>query len=275
MAEEEKLYILKNSDKYKITKDGKIWNEEKQIFIKPRVCNGYNNVQLYGLTYAVHRLVAETFIPNPENKPQVSHINNDKLDNRVENLKWCTQKEICTAHNKETSHKRKVIQIDENGTRINSYNSLKEAGTAIGLSASAISKAVAKINETAGGYVWEYEDASHSKDKVNLKKAKQIYDYEKYSIFPDGRVYNNVREKFVKPVKNDAGYCYVTISNCGNKKNYYVHRIVADHFIKNTDKSKTQVNHKNKQRDDNRIENLEWVTVSENNIHAKSKVLNL
>lgn len=55
--------------------------------------DGYLKVTVAYKSYRVHRLVAETFIPNPKNKPQIDHLNRNPLDNRVENLSWCTPSE--------------------------------------------------------------------------------------------------------------------------------------------------------------------------------------
>tara|TARA_R110000822_G_scaffold186046_2_gene325178 strand:- start:32 stop:466 length:435 start_codon:yes stop_codon:yes gene_type:complete len=76
---------------YIVHSNGHIYSVRSKKFLKPQRTNwGYCIVKLYGKFISVHTIVAKTFIPNPNNLPQVNHKNLDKTDNRVENLEWIT-----------------------------------------------------------------------------------------------------------------------------------------------------------------------------------------
>lgn len=80
------------------------------------VGSGYKEVQLcvggvIGRVY-VHRLVIEAFIPNPDDLPEIDHINGDKADNRASNLRWCTHSQNCSYRSPRRNVNRPVVQLD-------------------------------------------------------------------------------------------------------------------------------------------------------------------
>lgn len=96
-----------------------------------------------------------------------------------------------------------------------------------------------------------------------METFKKIENFENYSISDFGRVRNDKTGKFLKPYQKENGYLQIQMGR--KTMPQYVHRLVAKAFIPN-DEEKPQVNHKNGDKTNNTISNLEWVTASENSL---------
>lgn len=128
---------IKKHPKYYVTKEGLIFSSYTNRFLKFSYDKqGYERVRLYiaGLkakTIKVHRLVAETYIDNPENKKDVNHIDGNKANNNVNNLEWCTRSEnVIHAFRMGLSkisenQKKRFIEMSKNQTGANSPASRK------------------------------------------------------------------------------------------------------------------------------------------------------
>lgn len=113
-------------------------------------------------TCKVHRLVGETFIKNPNNFPQINHKDENKQNNKVSNLEFCTQKyntNYGTAIERRCKKTRKKVkQFDLQGNFINSFESVTKAEKSLGIKH--IYDCCNGKLKTCGGYIWRYENES-------------------------------------------------------------------------------------------------------------------
>lgn len=166
------VYQVSNTGKVRRLK-GSPRTKENRILVNKTKSNGYKFVclsieSLYKY-YHVHRLVAEAFIDNPENKKYVNHIDCDKSNNNVENLEWVTAKEnseharknvIFNYNNKtgiDNKATKQIVQKDLDDNYLYFWDCVKSISNYYDIAETAISRACVK-NSVSIGFMWEYID---------------------------------------------------------------------------------------------------------------------
>lgn len=152
--------------RYQISNLGRIWSVLSQKYLSTWLDSwGYPTVQLSAAngkrkTEKVHRLVALAFIPNPDGLPQVNHKNEDKADNRVENLEWCDNKynsNYGTRNQRISETETKeyyCVELD----RV--FKGVREVEEELGIKGHHISEVCNGKRKTCGGYHWRWSDAT-------------------------------------------------------------------------------------------------------------------
>ena len=168
--------IIDGFPNYSVSDRGNVKNNNTNKVVKTWNLRGYKTINLYipnskgkYKKCQIHRLVASAFIPNPNNYPQVNHKDENKSNNNVENLEWCTSEynntygtkiQRTVEHNINHPNKSKqVYQYTLNGKLIATFPSVIEVHRQFGYSFGAIADCCrGKRNNNYKGYRWEYKE---------------------------------------------------------------------------------------------------------------------
>lgn len=275
---------------YSISSEGRIRNDKRN---KSKIATlnkyGYYSSSFSGKNFLIHRLVAQAFISNPDNKLIVNHIDGNKINNKVENLEW-----VSSSENSKHAFNN-GLKANTNGEK-NIMSKLSEKDIIEIFYAEGSHQKIAnhynigrvQVTRVKNKTRWKelldnldkiYFDFIYLKEKDLVdNRTEKTYDellpyerkiideYPNYTIDIKGNIYNLISKKYLLFSNKDNSYPRIILRN-KISKSYALHILLAKHFIPNPE-NKPIVNHINADKNDYRLENLEWTTYSENTKHA-------
>ncbi len=259
-------YQVSNLGNIKNIKTGRI--RKHTVSQDGYLCKSYAGQDGLQKRYYDHVVVARTFIPNPNDLPTVNHINTVRNDNRVINLEWLSRSEQNYKENQETDRivtgHRPIEQLDMEGNFIRSWEKAMDAATALGASKQNIGAVCKGRRESCKGFLWRYQNPNPNLTGEIWKPLP--VEFKGCMVSNLGRFRRaNGGEYAHFGTLHRSGYFGIKIQ----EKSYQVHRLVAIAFIPNDmPLMRDQVNHKDGNRGNNQLDNLEWVTGKENILHA-------
>ena len=167
---------VKSLDRYIECKNGKMFHVKEKILKPTKDKDGYRTINLYYKqtikACKIHRLVAEHFIPNPNNLPEVNHKDEDKSNNYVDNLEWCDRKYNVNYYIKNNQEKfynqihnarknislNKKVEVYKYGEYVKTFNSVKECSEELNVDRHRIADSALRGVKNRQGYIFKYID---------------------------------------------------------------------------------------------------------------------
>jgi hypothetical protein len=244
--------------------------------------------------FYLHRIVADHFIPNPENLPEVNHIDGDCYNNRADNLEWISKLDNmrhAVSNNLIQRHKRAVIVTEKATGQETRFDRMTECAAFFGCAPATVwqycnGNGGKRERQKSGGGAGDTKDirlytvryssllpggGAEPEENDSETVWKEYPQCAKYLVSNTGQVKNKKTGRFMLGSKVN-GYRFLTLYQGPGipKLNRLVHRMVAEAFIPNPE-GKPCVNHIDTNILNNRVENLEWVTHKENMNNPETK----
>jgi hypothetical protein len=276
----EEWKFIQDYENYEVSNLGNVRNKKTGRILKSYDKGGYAVVGLsktIGKIFQVHRLVCQAFILNPENKPQVNHIDKNGLNNNVKNLEWNTVVENNIHRSNgvtQTTNQNMIIyRVDKDtNEKLEKYDSIELAGEwafkqglvkNIHSGRTNISNMIRGVYKISCGFKWVLEEQLSLENEIWKQVVIKDKDTSNYYVSSLGRFKNSkgIIMKDYKP--HHSGYIYVRVNN----DKYALHRLIAFTFLENSE-NKEYVNHIDGNKTNNSLANIEWNTPRENSLHS-------
>ena len=243
---------------YLVNEDGEVYSlyRNRLLSVSYNATDGYGRVGLNCGVYLIHRLVAMAFLGIEQDK-YVNHKDGNKQNNCLANLEWVTPRENAL-HSSYKLHKTaKTENIPDRSVVIELHNN--------GYTSSEIARRLNTTKQTIGLIVnntrIEKEFATTDFELCEGEHVKQIPEYPLYYASNFGRIFSSKTGKCLKLQNNGSGYLKINLYKDGIKKGLFVHRLVMSAFCGQSD---LVVNHIDGNKQNNRLDNLEYATQSDN-----------
>ena len=249
--------VIPICSKYEVSTIGRVRNKKTKRILKLQNENRCSKIRLINndkkkKNYNVHRLVALTFIPNPENKPEVNFKDENPKNNKIENLQWVTKKENTDIYFKTAKKTYKKIKLTILKTKEEKiFNSIGECGKFIGYKHSKISH---RLSGNVIDKEYKFELLNKPPEDMKNEVWKVIAEFPNYRCSNFGRIKNKnglIIKSFI--VNGFNSFCFRKNSKEYNK---LIYTYIAKAFIPNPNNYKYVI-HKKSLSDDN-VNNLEW-----------------
>ena len=269
--------IVKNFDDYKISNYGDIFSIKSNQMLKlTKDANGYYNIKLINndgiKKLLIHRVVYDTFKGIIDSSKVIDHIDRNKTNNHINNLREFTYSENSQNYDRKEKELNKIHQYSLNNEFIKEWDSLEEIKEKLNYHSGNITNCYLGKSKSAYGFIWK--NPQIITDLCEFKILGTIGDnkFNNYKINRKGIVINK-NNIVMKPQINSGYYRISLINDEGKSVALFIHKLLGHTFIKNPNNYHI-VNHIDENKLNNNIENLEWVNHTQNITHSQGKRIN-